>query len=89
MINKKSGELTRIKSQAVFTHRELNFPERKKKANGERSLFKVGQGENGAGDEVRTHGLDLGKVALYQLSYARVASEVKQTVIVPKSTDFL
>lgn len=28
-------------------------------------------GKNGAGEGVRTLGLDLGKVALYQLSYAR------------------
>ena len=27
--------------------------------------------KNGAGDEIRTHDLHLGKVALYQLSYAR------------------
>gem|GEM_PF-6427164 len=27
--------------------------------------------ENGAGDEVRTHGLQLGKLTLYQLSYTR------------------
>ena len=29
------------------------------------------EGKNGAGNEVRTRGLDLGKVALYQLSYTR------------------
>ena len=28
-------------------------------------------GENGAGNEVRTRDLNLGKVALYQLSYTR------------------
>jgi hypothetical protein len=27
--------------------------------------------ENGAGDEIRTRDIDLGKVALYQLSYSR------------------
>ena len=31
------------------------------------------EGENGAGNEVRTRDLNLGKVALYQLSYSRVA----------------
>ncbi len=30
--------------------------------------------EIGAGNEVRTRGLDLGKVALYQLSYTRFKS---------------
>ena len=29
-------------------------------------------GKNGAGNEVRTRDLNLGKVALYQLSYSRV-----------------
>ena len=28
--------------------------------------------ENGAGDEIRTHDSHLGKVVLYQLSYARI-----------------
>ena len=28
--------------------------------------------ENGAGNEVRTRDLNLGKVALYQLSYSRI-----------------
>ena len=28
-------------------------------------------GENGAGDRIRTGDIDLGKVALYQLSYSR------------------
>ena len=30
--------------------------------------------ENGAGNEVRTRDLNLGKVALYQLSYSRISS---------------
>ena len=30
------------------------------------------QKENGAGNEVRTRDLNLGKVALYQLSYSRI-----------------
>ena len=29
-------------------------------------------GKNGAGNEVRTRDLNLGKVALYQLSYSRI-----------------
>ncbi len=36
----------------------------------------------GAGDGARTHDLDLGKVALYQLSYARIRRE--STVMVSK-----
>jgi hypothetical protein len=32
----------------------------------------VQSGENGADDEIRTRDIDLGKVALYQLSYIRV-----------------
>ena len=37
-------------------------------------------GKNGAGNEVRTRDLNLGKVALYQLSYSRM------TVIVGRVT---
>jgi hypothetical protein len=32
-------------------------------------------GENGAGDRSRTDDFDLGKVALYQLSYTRPATD--------------
>ena len=32
-----------------------------------------GLSESGAGNEIRTRDLNLGKVALYQLSYSRVA----------------
>ena len=35
---------------------------------------------NGAGDGVRTHGLDLGKVALYQLSYARGRGKQRKNI---------
>ena len=31
----------------------------------------MGTGSNGAGDGIRTRDIDLGKVALYQLSYSR------------------
>ncbi len=31
----------------------------------------IGNGEDGAGDGIRTRDIDLGKVALYQLSYSR------------------
>ena len=37
----------------------------------DRNLFQ-GKKENGAGDESRTRDLNLGKVALYQLSYSRI-----------------
>ena len=40
----------------------------------------------GAGNEVRTRDLNLGKVALYQLSYSRVATPI---VDVPESTSTL
>ncbi len=33
----------------------------------------LGIGVNGAGDGIRTRDIDLGKVALYQLSYSRLA----------------
>jgi hypothetical protein len=32
--------------------------------------------KNGAGDEIRTRDINLGKVALYQLSYSRVHSSM-------------
>jgi hypothetical protein len=38
----------------------------------------------GADDRARTGDLDLGKVALYQLSYVRVASIVAQVFAEPK-----
>ena len=31
-----------------------------------------GEEKNGAGDEIRTRDINLGKVALYQLSYSRL-----------------
>ena len=34
------------------------------------------RGENGAGDRSRTDDFDLGKVALYQLSYTRPAKDL-------------
>ena len=37
------------------------------------SIFLV---ESGAGNEVRTRDLNLGKVALYQLSYSRIECEI-------------
>lgn len=52
---------------------------------------------NGAGGEIRTHDLHLGKVALYQLSYARPAIKeaeynlTRQSVVkwfLPISIDF-
>ncbi len=43
-------------------------PECQKKAPSERMVLSFG-----AGDEARTRYLDLGKVALYQMSYARTA----------------
>jgi hypothetical protein len=45
-----------------------------------RILLKKGNkenGENGAGDESRTRDLNLGKVALYQLSYSRIRLEAR------------
>ena len=32
------------------------------------------ESENGAGDEIRTRDINLGKVALYQLSYSRTGA---------------
>jgi hypothetical protein len=34
-------------------------------------MFQINAGGNGAGDRIRTGDIDLGKVALYQLSYSR------------------
>ena len=42
----------------------------------DRNLFQ-GKKENGAGDESRTRDLNLGKVALYQLSYSRIRLEAR------------
>ena len=39
--------------------------------------------ENGAGDRIRTGDIDLGKVALYQLSYSRAAN----VIIVARGTE--
>ena len=35
--------------------------------------------ENGAGDRIRTGDIDLGKVALYQLSYSREGNSINAT----------
>jgi hypothetical protein len=35
------------------------------------------RGQNGAGNEARTRDLNLGKVALYQLSYSRLGSHLE------------
>ena len=40
--------------------------------------------EIGAGNEVRTRGLDLGKVALYQLSYTRGSIKLYSYVLYTK-----
>ncbi len=37
----------------------------------------------GAGNESRTRDLNLGKVALYQLSYSRVSYQAKPCILVP------
>ena len=37
----------------------------------------------GAGDEARTRYLDLGKVALYQMSYARIWRRYSSTMVPP------
>ena len=37
----------------------------------------------GAGDEARTRYLDLGKVALYQMSYARIWHRYSSTMVPP------
>ena len=38
---------------------------------------------SGAGDEARTRYLDLGKVALYQMSYARIWRRYSSTMVPP------
>ena len=43
-----------------------------------KSPLNVGFLEYGAGNEVRTRDLDLGKVALYQLSYTRIYEELRR-----------
>ena len=40
-------------------------------------LFELPFGISGAGEESRTLDLNLGKVALYQLSYSRIAGETQ------------
>ena len=42
--------------------------------------FEVG-GECGAGDEIRTRDIYLGKVVLYQLSYSRVTAPLAAPVV--------
>src|SRR5690606_10537516 len=51
------------------TAREREMSDRRRQAR--RSLTRIRRGEIGAGNEVRTRDLNLGKVALYQLSYSR------------------
>ncbi len=36
------------------------------------------EGKDGAGDEIRTRDINLGKVALYQLSYSRLGKQTGQ-----------
>jgi hypothetical protein len=43
-------------------------------------------GANGADDRARTGDLDLGKVALYQLSYVRVNIHISRHVVVDQPT---
>ncbi len=44
---------------------------------------------NGAGDRIRTGDIDLGKVALYQLSYSREANAIPEAnvIIVARGTE--
>jgi hypothetical protein len=44
------------------------------RVSGSLSRWRAGSSEAGAGDETRTRDINLGKVALYQLSYTRAAS---------------
>ena len=46
--------------------------------------FKKSRGSNGAGKEARTPDLNLGKVALYQLSYSRPKQTRNCRVLVPR-----
>ncbi len=39
---------------------------------------------NGAGDRIRTGDIDLGKVALYQLSYSRILADEQAPLSRPK-----
>ncbi len=48
----------------------------KRKLGGERPVNSIFLVESGAGNEVRTRDLNLGKVALYQLSYSRIEVEI-------------
>ena len=46
----------------------------------------TGKGKSGAGDESRTRDLNLGKVALYQLSYSRSENpHFTQSIVLVKS----
>jgi hypothetical protein len=56
-------------SEACFCHYLRNFQQKGKTA----GCFQPFSPESGAGKEVRTPDLNLGKVALYQLSYSRIA----------------
>ena len=40
-----------------------------------------GEEKNGAGDEIRTRDINLGKVALYQLSYSRLIAGTYRTML--------
>jgi hypothetical protein len=48
----------------------------------------VDQFEFGAGNEARTRDLDLGKVALYQLSYARILLLVNMVLYLGYKEDY-
>ena len=49
----------------------------------------LGQIEFGAGNEIRTRDLNLGKVALYQLSYSRVQFELQDGIVGELNTHFV
>ena len=61
---------------------------RTKRRSNDRNLQK-GKKEFGAGDESRTRDLNLGKVALYQLSYSRVAWDTSVKPDVRDSSTFM
>ena len=52
-------------------------------------IYKREKKEFGAGDESRTRDLNLGKVALYQLSYSRVAWDTSVKPDVRDSSTFM
>ena len=52
-------------------------------------IYKREKKEFGAGDESRTRDLNLGKVALYQLSYSRVAWDTSVNPDVRDSSTFM